>query len=146
MQDKAVDERQVAMRNTKGNTKRNWVLGLAMIAGVLGAGAATANAAQVRFEVGYNGQYAESYVPPCPGEGYVWTAGYYNGGYWVPGAWVFRGGRGWDRHYAYDRDYRYDRRYEERHFDRDRGWDRDRDRRFDDRRWDDHGRDHRGWR
>jgi hypothetical protein len=30
--------------------------------------------------------------PPCPGEGYIWTPGYWNWGsggyYWVPGAWV----------------------------------------------------------
>lgn len=58
---------------------------------------------------------ADNYIPPCPGDGYVWTAGYYNGGIWVPGSWVFRGGygvarvehpvRGFDRGYArgYDR-------------------------------------------
>ena len=32
------------------------------------------------------------YQPPCPGDGYIWTPGYYNyddGGYvWMPGAWV----------------------------------------------------------
>jgi len=30
--------------------------------------------------------------PPCPGDGYIWTPGYYQygdyGWYWVPGAWV----------------------------------------------------------
>jgi hypothetical protein len=30
--------------------------------------------------------------PPCPGDGYIWTPGYYQYGdygyYWVPGAWV----------------------------------------------------------
>jgi len=30
--------------------------------------------------------------PPCPGDGYIWTPGYYQygdyGSYWVPGAWV----------------------------------------------------------
>jgi hypothetical protein len=131
------------MRNTKRNTGRNWMLGMAMIAGMLGAGAATANAAQVQFQVGYDWRYAESYVPACPGEGYVWVAGYYNGGYWVPGAWVFRGHRDWDRGYAYGRDFRYDRRYEERHFDRDRDWDRGRDRDHD-RRYDDRRSDYRG--
>jgi hypothetical protein len=30
-------------------------------------------------------------VPPCPGPGYAWVAGYYNGGYWVPGYWNFVG-------------------------------------------------------
>jgi hypothetical protein len=45
-----------------------------------------------------------AYVPPCPGPGYIWTAGYYNGGVWMPGFWrgpgprmgvVVRGGSGW---------------------------------------------------
>jgi hypothetical protein len=72
---------------------------------MLGAGAVAANAAPLEFHGGYGGRYVETYVPPCPGDGYVWTAGYYNGGYWVPGAWVFRGGRGWDRGYAYGRDF-----------------------------------------
>jgi len=126
------------MRNIIRNTGRNWMLGMAMIAGLLGAGAASANAAQIQLHVGYDGRYAENYIPACPGEGYVWTAGYYNGGYWVPGAWVFRDGRGWDRGYAYGRDFHYDRdrRFDERHFDRDH----DRDRRFDDRRSDSRGR------
>jgi len=30
--------------------------------------------------------------PPCPGDGYIWTPGYYQYGaygyYWVPGQWV----------------------------------------------------------
>ena len=78
-----------------------------------------------RFEAGY--------IPPCPGEGYVWTAGSYSGGYWMPGEWVYRGHRDYDRG-DYDRGYAYygggfrydnDRRYE--HRDRD-------DRRFEGRR------------
>jgi hypothetical protein len=62
------------------------VLGAALVAGTLGLGATQANAA-VRFVVG--GPVA--YVPPCPGVGYVWVAGYYNGGIWVPGFWRFGG-------------------------------------------------------
>jgi len=59
------------------------VLGAALVAGTLGLGATQAQAARVRFVVG--GPVA--YVPPCPGSGYVWVAGYYNGGAWVPGFW-----------------------------------------------------------
>src|SRR5579884_3927581 len=38
-------------------------------------------------------ELAEYQQPPCPGENYVWTPGYWNydqgqGYYWVPGAWV----------------------------------------------------------
>ena len=145
------------MRTTKRKAMRNWMLGLTVSAGLLTAGAMTANAApqlfhdgrgeartqdgfhgnrenerhfvngdQHRFEQGNgdhrdgrdwrnHGGYAggsgydrgyvgggygyaerpvvESYIPPSPGDGYIWTAGYYNGGFWVPGAWTFRGGR-----------------------------------------------------
>jgi hypothetical protein len=72
---------------------------------------------------GYGVEYADTYIPPCPGDGYFWTAGYYNDRYWVPGAWTFRGRVGFDRGYAYGRDYRDNRfvaeRHEDRHFDRD---------------------------
>ena len=111
-----------------------WVLGAAVLAGGLGLGATTAQAAQWRVVVGTDA----AYVPPCPGPGYVWVAGYYDGGYWVPGYWNYVGTA-----YAYDGDnFRY------RHFDRDdyyrhRDWDHDRayyrrddDHRFYDR--DDH--------
>ncbi len=37
---------------------------------------------------------ADTYIPPCPGDGYFWTAGYYNAGVWIPGRWTFRGGYG----------------------------------------------------
>ena len=128
------------MRNTKGNAGRKWMLGMVMIAGLLGAGAVSANAAQVRFQAGYGGGYAENYIPACPGDGYVWVAGYYDGGYWVPGAWVFRG-RGWDRDryrgFSYGREFHneherefYGRHVDDRRFDRDRGGER----RFDDHR------------
>jgi hypothetical protein len=66
-----------------------WILGAAVVAGGLGLGATTAQAAQLRVYVGGG---PSAYVPPCPGPGYVWVAGYYNDGYWVPGYWNFAGG------------------------------------------------------
>ena len=96
---------------------RNWILGAAVVAGVAAFGATTAQAAEFGFRV--RGPVA--YVPPCPGPGYIWTAGYMANGYWVPGFWnrpVFRGGG-----YAV----RYDRGFDrgrEAHFDRDRHFDR----------------------
>lgn len=99
------------------------MLGMTMIAGMLGAGAVAANAAPLEFHGRYAGGYAESYIPPCPGDGYVWTAGYYDGGYWVPGVWAFRGRGGWDRGgyrgYAYGRDFHneHEREFYGRHVD-----------------------------
>jgi hypothetical protein len=88
---------------------KNWMLGAAMVAGGLGLGATTAQAA--KFGIYARGPVA--YVPPCPGPGYFWVAGYYANGYWMPGRWEFRGvydrglferfDRGWDRHPDYDR-------------------------------------------
>jgi hypothetical protein len=132
------------------NTMKNFALGVALVAGLLGTGAAAANAAPQEFhgrgpERGFGGGYGrgydrpvgrefggrsygrpgfvgggvvvggpvvDAYIPPCPGDGYTWTAGYYNGGIWVPGAWGFRGrvgfGRvGFDRGYGYGRDNRF---------------------------------------
>lgn len=110
-----------------------WMLGAAVVAGGLGLGATTAQAAE--FGVYVRGPVA--YVPPCPGAGYVWTAGYQANGYWIPGRWDFRGVRGGD-HFArveggrdFNRNYaRFDRR-DDRVRGRsgpDRGY-RDRDRR-----------------
>ncbi len=62
-----------------------FVLGAAIVAGGLGLGATTAQAAEVRVVVGG----PAAYIPPCPGAGYVWVAGYYNNGYWVPGYWNY---------------------------------------------------------
>ena len=120
-------------------TMKNFLLGTALVVGLLGTGAA-ANAQAREFRGGERGPahfegrgfdhgygrgyerpvvrgygygggygvavgapYAAGYVPPCPGDGYVWL----NGG------WVFRGrpgfvggyGRGFDRGYGrgYDR-------------------------------------------
>jgi len=138
-------------------TMRNWMLGIALVAGLGITGAVVANAAPGEFgwhhdrddrggewfhrggwdhrgnegfrnygvpdnrAYGYGGGYVDqNYIPPCPGEGYVWTAGYNNGGYWVPGQWVFRGsqegyGNGfYQRHFDGD-----ERRFEgRRDFDR----------------------------
>ena len=53
--------------------------------------------------------------PVCPGEGFIWTPGYYAGRIWVPGRWVHHD----ERAFA-GRDYHYDHR--DYHFDN-RGWD-----------------------
>ena len=97
---------------------RNLMLGAAVVAGGLGLGATTAQAAQVGIYV--RGPVA--YVPPCPGPGYVWAAGYQSGGYWVPGRWNFAGVRGRDNRFAFvDRDHR---AFDHRDYDRGRGGDR----------------------
>ena len=91
--------------------------------GLLGIAAAAAQA-QVGVYVGVRAPIRPvvvAAVPPCPGDGYIWTAGYYAGPTWYPGRWVYRG---YDRAYA-DRDYN---RHEYRYYDRDH---RDHDRRFD---------------
>ena len=95
-----------------------WMLGAAVMAGALGLGATTAQAAE--FGVFVGGPVA--YVPPCPGPGYAWVAGYMANGYWIPGRWSFVGVRGPVARFGYYRDRGFDR-----HFDRDRGWDHDRD-------------------
>lgn len=66
-----------------------WTLGAAVLAGGLGLGVTSAQAAQVRVYVGAGDA---AYIPPCPGPGYVWVAGYYNDGYWTPGYWNYVGG------------------------------------------------------
>jgi len=117
-----------------------WMLGAAVVAGGLGLAATPAKAAE--FGVYIGGPAA--YVPPCPGPGYEWTAGYYSGGYWVPGRWNFvsAGYYGHDRDdyrvYYRDRD---DYRRRDRDHDR-RDWDRDRHDRDDHRGY----RDHDHWR
>ena len=62
---------------------KKWMLGAALAAGALGMGAAPAEAARVGIYIGG----PAAYVPPCPGPGYVWVAGYWANGYWVPGYW-----------------------------------------------------------
>jgi len=126
------------------SSMRNWMLGAAMVAGAAALGAVPAQAAE--FGVYVRGPVA--YVPPCPGPGYLWVEGYYDGGYWVPGFWRFVGVRGpvyryerdryegWDRdHDRYrdfdrDRHFDHDRRFDRDHFDRDRHFDRDHNRSF----------------
>ena len=96
---------------------KNWMFAAALAIGALCFAAPQAQAA--RFGV-YIGAPA-AYVPPCPGAGYAWVAGYWANGYWTPGYWnfvgvrvggpVYRGGfafhrgpvfyhRGFDRHFA----------------------------------------------
>lgn len=88
-----------------------WMLGAAVLAGGAALGATQAQAAE--FGVYVRGPVA--YVPPCPGPGYVWVAGYTANGYWIPGRWNFAGVRGPAPVVRFDvhRDFDY-------HFDRDR--------------------------
>jgi hypothetical protein len=106
--------------------------GAAVIAGGLGMGTASAQS----FEFGVYSHGPAAYIPPCPGPGYVWVAGYEANGYWIPGRWNFigvrdgdrdrfarfEGDRGWGRYNDLDRD-------RDRRCDRDRDSDRDRFRR-----------------
>ena len=123
-----------------------WVLGAAGLAGGLVLGTNTAEAAQLRVAVGIGN---EAYIPPCPGPGYAWVNGYYDGGYWVPGYWNYVGGVSYSyygrddmryRHVDRDDYRRYDRDHDQRSYGRDdhRGADRD------DHRGREHGNDH--WR
>ena len=89
---------------------KTWMLGAALMAGGLGMASTQAKAAEFGVYVGA----PVAYVPPCPGPGYEWTAGYYANGYWVPGRWGFVGVRGPVVGYGYRHD-----------FDRDRDWNRD---------------------
>jgi hypothetical protein len=94
---------------------QSWMLGAAVVAGGLAAGAAPAQAA----EFGMHMRGPAAYVPPCPGPGYVWVAGYQANGYWIPGRWNFGGDRGRAPFARFEGD----RRGHEfdRHFDRERG-------------------------
>ena len=122
-----------------------WVLGAAVLAGCVALGTNTAEAAQVRVYVGAGDA---AYIPPCPGPGYAWVNGYYDGGYWVPGYWNYVG----VSYSYYGSGYRHFDRDDYRRGDRDdhRGWDRDGGRRFygggDHQRFDrdDHDRGERG--
>ena len=126
----AQDRRMDVMRNAIWNVGRKWMLGTALVAGLLGTG--VANAAPPREFRGQGGHeygrgyvrgyerggyrpayrydrpgfgvvvgapyaegYGNDYIPPCPGEGYVW----------LNGAWIFRGGyRGYGNVARFDRD------------------------------------------
>jgi hypothetical protein len=87
----------------------------AVVAGTAVLGTATAQA--VEFGVYTRGSVA--YVPPCPGPGYVWVAGYQANGYWIPGRWNFAGFRNRGPFVHFDRGPVFGR-----HCDRDRGHDR----------------------
>ena len=79
------------------------------LTGIVAFGAAAGAQAQTRVYVGVGAPIAAA-VPPCPGVGYEWSAGYYNGPVFVPGRWIYRGyGYGRDRVVVRDfhRDYRY---------------------------------------
>ncbi len=106
---------------------KSLMLGAAILAGAAGLGTTNANAAQFGIYIGG----PTAYAPPSPGPGYAWVAGYYDGGYWIPGRWAFVGhfdrddyyrGRDWDGDRYYDRGRNYDR--DDHHYDR--GRDRDR--------------------
>jgi hypothetical protein len=103
-------------------TMRNWMLGAAMAATGLGVGTATAQS----FEFGVYSRGPAAYIPPCPGAGYTWVAGYQSNGYWVPGRWNFVGARERDR-YGLERDRGWGRGVV-RGDDRDRGRNHERDR------------------
>jgi hypothetical protein len=111
------------------------------LTGIVAFGAAAGAQAQTRFYVGFGAPVAAA-VPPCPGDGYVWTPAYYDGYGWIAGRWTYRG---YDRDdfrarvdvsrgfYDHDRDWNrrdnrnYDRgnnRYDRDGHDRDRGHDR----------------------
>jgi WXXGXW repeat (2 copies) len=68
----------------KSMNLKKWMLAVALVAGGLGLGATSANAAQVGVYV--NGA--------APGPGYVWVNGYWANGYWVPGYWSYGRGPG----------------------------------------------------
>lgn len=71
-----------------GSTTK-WMMGAALAAGVAGMGAVPAQAVQFGIYIGAGAP--EAYVPPCPGPGYAWMAGYWANGYWVPGYWNYEG-------------------------------------------------------
>jgi hypothetical protein len=105
---------------------RTLTLATAMAVAAIGFGSTAAHAARIGVGVYVGGPVA--YVPPSPGPGYLWVAGYYNGPYWVPGRWSFVGvrgpayyggyARGWDRDHV--------RIAERDHFRDGRGWGHDR--------------------
>jgi len=68
---------------------KKFMLAAAMLVATLGLTAAPAQAARIGVFIGA----PVAYVPPCPGPGYAWVAGYWNAGVWVPGYWNFIGVR-----------------------------------------------------
>jgi hypothetical protein len=115
------------------------ILRAVALSGILGMGAAAAQA-QVSFSVGFGTGPAVIAVPASPGDGYIWTPGYYYGRVWVPGRWVFGGYGGSPYVGAYGGNYgrvdvrRYDGddrrgidRYQDRNQGRDQGRNQGRD-------------------
>jgi hypothetical protein len=94
---------------------KSWMFGAVIVAGGLGLGTTPAQAA----EFGIHARGPVAYVPPCPGPGYEWVAGYQAGGYWVPGRWFFAGGRDRGRFARFEND-RDPYPHFDRHFDRGR--------------------------
>jgi hypothetical protein len=84
-----------------------WMLAAALAIGGLGLTASPAKAAQIGFYVGTG----PGYLPPSPGPGYTWIAGYYANGYWIPGRWArvgpYRHGAGFYRGHDFYRDHFY---------------------------------------
>jgi len=68
---------------------KSWMMGAAVVAAGMGMAAMPAQAAE--FGVHLRGPVA--YIPPCPGPGYAWVAGYQAEGYWIPGRWAHGGHR-----------------------------------------------------
>jgi hypothetical protein len=101
---------------------RNWMLGAAILAGTVGLGATAAQAAE--FGVHVSGPF--TYVPPSPGAGYDWVAGYQSNGYWIQGRWNFAGNRDRDRDQYVRVDRGFDRGRDVRGRDFDRGRDSNR--------------------
>jgi hypothetical protein len=96
------------------------------LTGIIAAAGAAAAQAQVaigvRFGEPVQAGYYNEYVPACPGEGFIWTPGYYAGRAWFPGRWVNHNEPIYaQRGFRYDhRDYHFDNR--DSHFEN-RGWD-----------------------
>jgi hypothetical protein len=100
---------------------KKWMLAAALAAGTLAFSAAPAQAARIGVFVGVGAHSA--YIPPSPGPGYTWIAGYWANGYWNPGYWNFVG-VGFGRPYiggrvVIDRGPAFYHRDFDRHFDRD---------------------------
>ncbi len=95
------------------------------LTGIVGFGAAAGAQAQTRVYVGIGAPVVAA-IPPCPGDGYVWTAGYYEGRAWVPGRWIYRGYDRGNYGARVDWDHRYYNDHDRRGFDRDHDrYDRD---------------------
>jgi hypothetical protein len=131
--------------------KLNRVLSAIVLTGLLG-GAGMAAQAQTRLVVRIGTPavaMVASYIPPSPGPGYVWEAGYYDGPQWIPGQWVYRVDSRYRRDgYSYGR---YAQLNQDRRDGQDRNFrGRDQNRNGynvrNDRNGGDHGRDNRGGR